>query len=117
MIESDDLFRLIHALSMQEKRHFKIFAKSSYTRQGENNYIRLFDAVGKQKKYNEKKIKEKFHRETFIKHYASEKKYLYAMIQRSLRNYHSETNADVKIKELLIDAEVLFEKNLGDLCH
>ena len=117
MKESDDLYRLIHSMSKQEKRHFRLFAGASYTRAGGNNYLRLFDAIEKQKAYDEKKIKEKFKGETFILHYPSEKKYLESIIHRTLRNYHSKTNTDVQVKELLIDAEVLFERSLNDLCR
>ncbi|HEY6159976.1 MAG TPA: hypothetical protein VI112_02105, partial [Bacteroidia bacterium] len=115
MTSSDELFQLIRGLSMQEKRHFKIFAKGSYTRNGDNNYLRLFEAIERQKVYNEKKIRAKFKGETFIKHLPSEKHYLFSLILRSLRNYHSETNTDVRIKELLIDAEVLQQKSLPEL--
>ena len=117
MNTSDELFQLIRSLSMQEKRHFKIFAKGSYMREGDNNYLRLFDAIEKQRRYDEKKIKARFRGETFIKHLPSEKHYLFSLILRSLRNYHSETNTDVRIKELLIDAEVLQQKSLPGLCR
>jgi hypothetical protein len=117
MTKTIALFDLIHALSMQEKRHFKLSAQGSYTRGGQNNYLRLFDAIEKQKKYSEQKIKSLFKKETFISHLPSEKNYLFHLIQRSLRNYHSESNVDVQIKELLIDAEVLQEKSLPILCR
>jgi hypothetical protein len=93
-----------------------MFAASAYTREGQNNYIRLFDAIEKQKEYDELKIKQKFHRETFIKHLPSEKNYLFSLVQKSLRQYHSQTNIDVTIKELLIDAEIFYEKSLYSHC-
>ena len=117
MVVSEDLFELISSLSMQEKRHFKMFALAAYTRGGQNNYVRLFDAIGKQTTYNEEKIKKQFKGETFIKHLPSEKNYLSSLIQRSLRQYHSQLNIDVTIKELLIDAEVLQEKSLYQRCR
>ncbi|MBI4931695.1 MAG: hypothetical protein HY841_13075 [Bacteroidetes bacterium] len=116
MKASDDLHKLILALTMQEKRYFKIIASSSYTRDGQNNYIRLFDAIEKQKIYDEGKIKNQFKGEIFIKHLPSEKNYLFSLIQKSLRQYHSQTNIDMTIKELLIDAEVLHEKSLYPQC-
>lgn len=116
MKPSKDLHRLIQSLTMQEKRYFKIFATASYTRQGQNNYLRLFDAIEKQNEYDEKKIKNLFKGKTFIKHLPSEKNYLSTLIQKSLRQYHSQTNVDVTIKELLIDAEVFYEKSLYGHC-
>jgi len=94
-----------------------MFATASYTREGQNNYIRLFDAIEKQKQYDENKIKNKFIGETFIKHLPSEKNYLFSLIQKSLRQFHSQSNIDVTIKELLIDAEVLYEKSLYSHCR
>lgn len=117
MIASDDLHKLISSLSMQEKRHFKMFALATYTRNGQNNYIRLFDAIAGQKEYDEEKIKKHFKGETFIRHLPSEKNYLFSLIQKSLRQYHSQTNIDVTLKELLIDAEVLQEKSLYVQCR
>lgn len=117
MIASDDLHSFISSLTMQEKRHFKMFAQAAYTRKGQNNYIRLFDAVGNQEQYDEEKIKKKFSGETFIRHLPSEKHYLFSLIQRSLRQYHSQSNIDVTLKELLIDAEILHDKSLYPQCR
>jgi len=94
-----------------------MFALATYTRNGENNYIRLFDAIASQARYDEEKIKKQFKGQTFIKHLPSEKNYLFSLIQKSLRQYHSQTNIDVTLKELLIDAEVLQEKSLYAQCR
>ena len=76
MKPSDELHLLIKNLSMSEKRYFKIFS-SRHVIAGENNYIRLFDAIEKQEEYNEPKIKTTFGKEKFITHLPSEKHYLY----------------------------------------
>jgi hypothetical protein len=113
MKSSSDLSDLIRSLSMQEKRHFKLFAKGAYTRNGQNNYLRLFDAIAKQKVYDEQRIIARFKGETFIRHLPSEKHYLFQLILRSLRNYHSRGTIDIYIKELLVDAELLQERSLN----
>ena len=52
---SDDLFYLIKSLTKSEKRSFKLFA--STTEVGKKSiYIDVFDAIEKQKKYDEKNI-------------------------------------------------------------
>lgn len=117
MIASEDLHTLISSLSMQEKRHFKIHALSGYTRKGGNNYVRLFDAIEAQKEYNEERIKRQFKGETFIKHLPSEKNHLHSLVLKSLRQYHSQFNIDVTLKEMLIDAEVLQERSLNIHCR
>ncbi|MEW6470286.1 MAG: hypothetical protein AB1458_15335 [Bacteroidota bacterium] len=116
MKTTDDLFQLVHSMSMQEKRYFKI-AASFHSRKGGSNSIRLFDAIEKQKQYDEEKIRAAFRGETFLRHLPSEKNYLYALIRKILRQYHAQDNTDIAIKELLIDAEVLHAKSLYAHCR
>ena len=54
MKPSTELFNLIQSLSKSEKRFFKL---SSSLQDGEKNYLKLFDAIEKQKSYDEKEIK------------------------------------------------------------
>lgn len=102
---SNHLFQLIHSLSQSEKRYFKIF--SSF-QAGNKVYIRLFDAVAKQKEYDEKKLKDKLK----IKAFAIAKMYLYNLIIRSLRSQQLNQNISLQLKDLLKDIEILFQKGL-----
>ncbi|MBL7892175.1 MAG: hypothetical protein JNL63_06065, partial [Bacteroidia bacterium] len=53
---SDNLHELIHCMSMNEKRYFKI--TTSGNRGGQDNtYLKLFNLIAEQKKYNEHAIK------------------------------------------------------------
>ncbi|HEU4718084.1 MAG TPA: hypothetical protein VFU15_09630 [Bacteroidia bacterium] len=115
MNASDDLFRLIHSLSKNEKGYFKKSAGRHVKGNG-NNYIRLFDAIEKQNVYDEEKVKRKFSGETFIRHLPSEKNYLYHLILRSLREYHSGSSADARMHQDLHDIELLFDKGLFTQC-
>ncbi len=107
---SVELFNLIQSLSKQERRYFKIFA-SRHSIEGQNKYVRLFDAVAKQKKYDEAKIKQKFAGETFIRQLHVTKNYLYNLILRSLRQFTEEKRED-KFPLLIHNAQILFEKGL-----
>ena len=49
------LFELIHSMSMSEKRHFKLYSLKHVIGE-KNQYTMLFDAIDKQKKYNEKNL-------------------------------------------------------------
>ena len=62
---SDPLHQLIHSLSKGEKRSFKIYA-SRHVLGDENNYVKLFDAIEKQKEYDEEALLKKFKNEKFI---------------------------------------------------
>ena len=73
LVGSDDLFRLIHSLTPEEKGYYKKLAKR-HTARG-TNYVKLFDAINEQEVFEEKTLKEQF------KHYAVMKVYLKDMIE------------------------------------
>ncbi|MDP1623882.1 MAG: hypothetical protein Q8M08_16280 [Bacteroidales bacterium] len=111
---ADKLFTLIKSLSKQEKRYFK---RSAEANRHSSNYIRLFDAINKQKSYNEADIKAVFRTEKFIKQLHVTKNYLYTLILKCLHVYHAELSADSRIKELLHYVEILYKKGLYDQCR
>ena len=75
----DHLHRLISSMTKSEKRHFKIYS-NRHVKGNENNYVRLFDLVEKQKKYDEEKIKKALHGSTFVKRLDVVKRYLFDLI-------------------------------------
>ncbi|MEM7103426.1 MAG: hypothetical protein AAF502_09875 [Bacteroidota bacterium] len=102
---------LIQTMSKAEKRYFKLFA-SQHTRNGSNNYIKLFDAIDKQPEYNEVKLRRKFSKESFGKKLAATKYLLYELILKSLKNFHSGKTIDSRLNSLLEEVDVLFNKTL-----
>ena len=114
MNSSNDVFQLIKSLTGPEKRYFKLSCK--YTAKDTNNYMRLFEEIDKQSVYNEERIIKKFKQEKFIKHLPSEKNYLYNLILKSLRMYHSVKTTDNNLKGLLQDIRLLYDKELYTLC-
>jgi len=74
MKPSTELFDLVKSLTKSEKRFFKL---SSSLQSGEKNYLKIFYVIDRQKSYDEEAIKEQFKKETFIKHFPSEKNHLY----------------------------------------
>ena len=58
MKATDDLHRLLHSLTQNEKRYVKVFASKQSS--GDNsNAMLLFDAILEQKEYDEQKLKDK----------------------------------------------------------
>lgn len=102
---SSQLFELVHSLSQSEKRYFKIF--SSF-QAGTKVYLDLFNAIVRQKEYDEQKLKNKLN----IRAFAAAKKYLYNLIMRSLRSQQQSHNVSMEIKDKLKDVEILFQKGL-----
>jgi hypothetical protein len=114
MKPSTELFELIKSLSKSEKRFFKL---SSSLQSGEKNYLKIFDAIDKQREYDEEAIKEQFRKETFIKHFPSEKNHLYKLILKSLRAYHSDNTISSILKQEIKNIEILYKKALFKECN
>jgi hypothetical protein len=102
-----ELFDLIHSLTMSEKRYFKIYS-SKHIIGSSNDYVSLFDAIDKQKIYDEDKLKTK----SFVKNLSAEKNYLYRLVLKALNSYHIELNSKTKIYSNLHTIEILFHKGL-----
>ncbi|TAL57932.1 MAG: hypothetical protein EPN85_12845 [Bacteroidetes bacterium] len=109
MKASEDLFDLIKSLSGTEKSYFKKYA-SLLVLGKQNKYILLFDAIAKQKTYDEQKLKRYLHSESIVRYLPSVKKYLYRQILKALRSYHRSIHSE--IRDLIHEAEILYEKEL-----
>jgi tetratricopeptide (TPR) repeat protein len=114
MKPSTELFELISSLSKSEKRFFKL---TSSLQSGEKNYLKIFDAIDKQSEYDEEAIKKQFKKETFIKHFPSEKNHLYKLILKSLRAYHSDNTVSSILKQEIKNIEILYKKALFKECN
>lgn len=108
---SNDIFDLIKSLEKSEKRYFKLQMKKSDSNL-QQNMVLLFDAIDKQKTYNEKKIKQKFAGKTFIKRLTVTKTRLYNAILKSLEAYYSSSHSDSNLTGIVEQVEILFEKGL-----
>jgi hypothetical protein len=109
--QTNDLFTLIRSLSGSEKRHFKLQA-SLY--KGEKGYLRLFDAIAAQEKYDEEAIQEKFAGEKFTRQLHVAMNYLRRLIMKSLVAYHAESDIGSRIDRYLRMTELLHGRGLFD---
>jgi tetratricopeptide (TPR) repeat protein len=114
MKPSVELFQLIKSLSKSEKRFFKL---TSSLQSGDKNYLKIFDAIDKQKEYDEDAIKKQFAGETFIKHFPSEKNHLYKLILKSLRSFHADNSISSMLKHEIKNIEILYKKALFKECN
>lgn len=114
MKASDDLFQLIKSLTKPEKRYFKLF---SHIQSGGKNYLKLFDAIDKQKNYNEVSIKTLFKKEKFIIQLTRTKGYLYELLLKSLKNFHAHGSTDAQLKGMISDIQMLYEKRMYAQCE
>ena len=114
MKPSTELHDLIKSLTKSEKRFFKLH---SSLQSGDKNYLKIFDAIDKQKVYDEDAIKKLFAKETFIRHFPSEKNHLYKLILKSLRAYHAESTISGVLKQEIKNIEILYRKALYTECN
>ncbi len=115
MKASDDLFTLIRSMSSSEKRYFKIFA-ARHSKKGNNNYIRLFDAIDRQESYDESRLARKLAGTTILRNLASTKYQLYQLVLKCLSDYHSGKSLDSELREMIDKAQVLYDRGLYAQC-
>ena len=106
---SEELFQLIKSLNTQEKVHFKLYA---LRRKADSNYIKLFDAIDKQKVYDEAQIKKKFKNESFIKNLDKVKTYVNEAILKSLQEYYATDSIDAILGNTIQQIQILVNKRL-----
>ncbi|MBI2268829.1 MAG: hypothetical protein HYU69_00570 [Bacteroidetes bacterium] len=111
MTEQEDIFDLIRSLSQTEKRYFKIFS-SRHIIGKENDYVKLFNAIDKQKHYDEKSLINSLQGRTIKDNFHVAKNYLYKMILKSMRGYRLDGDIDNNINGLINDAIFLYDKLL-----
>jgi hypothetical protein len=114
MVKKGNLFLLVKSLSKSEKRYLRIYAGMSGRAA---NYLQLFDAIDGQTEYDEEKIRKKLKGKKFLSQLHVTKIYLTELILKALKNYHAGTSVHSRLLDLLKDIELLFDKELYDLCY
>jgi hypothetical protein len=107
---TDILFQLIKSLEKAEKRHFKLYIKRSSGKE-ELKIVRLFDALDKQKEYDEKTLLKKLE-DVSKPQLANLKTHLYKQILASLRLLKSSDSIDLQLNEQFDYAHILYKKGL-----
>ena len=109
MVSAPHLHRLIHSLSGSEKRYCKIFILNNLPDNKEGNYVKLFDAVAKQKEYDEQLLRKTL----LIKGFHVVKHELYKLLLRALSSYHRAYSVQSRLLDILRTIEILFEREIG----
>lgn len=101
---------------MSEKRYFKLFAQRHML--GETkNYLELFDTIEKMDSYDDELlISELTSIGITLKYLSADKNHLYNLVLRSLSSFHSGRTVSLKVKELIHQIEILYEKSLYRQC-
>ncbi|MBK6266480.1 hypothetical protein JKA74_15655 [Marivirga sp. S37H4] len=106
---SDHLFTLVKSLNRSEKRYFKLFV--SHHEEMGAKYIRLFEMIEKQNKFDENTILQK---ETSFEpaQFSNLKAHLYKRLLQSLRQYELEKIEEIQIREMVDYVQLLFNRGL-----
>lgn len=107
---TDILFQLIKSLEKAEKRHFKLYIKRSSGNE-DLKIVRLFDAIDKQKEYDEAALLKKLPAITKPR-LANLKIHLYKQVLASLRLLKSTDSLDLQLNEQFDYAHILYKKGL-----
>lgn len=109
---SQDLFLLVKSLSKTEKRYFKKF--SDLHGKEDNQYLLLFDAIAKQKQFDEAELKKHFKGHAFVRQFPVAKNYLYSRILDALEFYHRDSSIHSSVRRNIYRAELLQKKGFYD---
>jgi len=113
MKESNKLFELIKAMSPAEKGYFKKYTLI-HAKDHQQVYMKLFTIISSQTEYDKKELENALRKSSLSKKIGSSNNYLYKLILKSLRAYHSDVSFSTKTMELLLDSILLKEKGLFD---
>lgn len=110
---SDFLWRLIHSLTSSEK----LFFKRNFAGKTGPLYIKLFDAIASQKKYDENRLLKKLGPELHKKNIAFQKNYLQRELGEAIVNHDSRNSATHEIYNQVLLIRVYRKKGMPDEAH
>ncbi len=110
-MSADLLYKLVKSLDRNEKGYFKKQA-TLHGKRPSQNYLLLFDAIDRQKEYDEKSLRAQFAGSLKPSAFSQTKSYLLDNILKSLIAYYHGMYARDVVQGLLQSAIILFNKNL-----
>lgn len=105
---TDPLHELIHSLTKSEKRYFTLLNSSEKI----TGYQRLFDALEEMEEYDELELRNTLAGQRSLNQLHVAKNYLYNLILRSLRGFHSASTPFIEFSEHIADMQILHAKGL-----
>lgn len=104
LIGSDELFRLVHSLSIEEKGYFIKFA--SRHANTDSIYLKLFKTIAKQSIFDETELKKSY------KNYARTKVYLKDMITDAMLVYYRNSHPHIQLLNQIQKIHLMLVKGL-----
>ena len=108
--------KLIEAMSMNEKRYFKIFINKNIFG-SQNKYLLLFNIINSNDTISEDVLKKTVKEQDYSdKNISYDINYLNKIILRSLNEFHHDKTISLKLQNHIKSVEILFYKGLYDEC-
>lgn len=114
MPEKNEIHKLIHSLTPNEKAYFKKFAYKSKN-DSDNHYLQLFDAILKQDEYNEDALKKKFKHTKLINNFSATKNYLADLIVSTFAALQENNTVENKLLSIIQEFPFLLERRANHL--
>ena len=111
MKKTDRLFDLSKSLNKNEKGYFKKFSLAYSKKEDSNQYIKLFDAIDRQKEYDEDPLIEQLSKGNKKFNFSAAKNFLYDRVLTSMESYHA-ARITTEIRSYLNQVELLMNKFL-----
>jgi len=111
---TDHLFQLVKSLTAAEKRYFKVFVSKGKD-QSDAKFIKLFNLIDKFNEFDEAKILET-EKSFKASQLSNLKAHLYRQILQSLENYNPDDDVEIKIRNILNNTNLLYNKSLFEQC-
>lgn len=105
-VNKKDIVELVLSLSSSEKRYFKA------NHPKDSDYIRLFDIINDNRRYDEDKVKEHFKSKHLSSYSSVVRTYLKEKLLESLRSYHIKTDIRLELSSLIDNSRILYLKGL-----
>lgn len=114
MSEKNDLHKIIHSLTPNEKAYFKKFAYKSKS-DNEKPYLILFDAILKQEVYDEDALKKKLKGTKLINNFSASKNYLSDLIVNTFSTIQENNSVENKLITIIQQFPFLLERRANSL--
>ncbi|HBS88637.1 MAG: hypothetical protein A2W91_18525 [Bacteroidetes bacterium GWF2_38_335] len=109
--QTDHLFQLVKSLSKSEKRNFRLYVTRAGNSSENTKFLKLFDLISKMDDYNEDIILSNSN-DFKPSQLSNLKAHLYRQLLISLRLVNISSDVDLRIREQLDHAKVLYNKGL-----
>lgn len=111
MLASEELFELISRLNSSEKRYFKAFCQKQ-THDNQPLYLHLFEILEKMEKWDREVLNRAVADSGLKDQLGETMNYLQKTILASLRQFHRVGNVAFRIREMLMNVELLLDKEM-----